>query len=224
VTLRRLIECCAAGCRSIRQNWGYRLKETTKPTLDPTTWVDAHGDYLYRYALARVKSADTAEELVQETLLAALAARKSFQGRSTERSWLTGILKRKVVDWLRETLRQRANQEPLEDQWAKSLFTSAGKWNAKPIYWSVDETGQSLVQSEFREALALCLGKIPPRLRHAFVLWHMDERPTDEICKAIGATATNLGVMLYRARLRMSQCLTVNWFSEATDQLSGERP
>jgi RNA polymerase sigma-70 factor (TIGR02943 family) len=200
------------------------LKDISAVKLDPTTWVDAHGDYLYRYALARVKNADTAEELVQETLLAALAARQSFQGRSTERSWLTAILKRKVVDWLRETLRQRANHEPMEDRSAESLFTRAGKWNAKPLYWSADETGNSLEQSEFREVLAACLGKIPPRLRHAFVLWHLDEQPTDEICKAIGATANNLGVMLYRARLRMSQCLTLNWFEPVSEARSGAQP
>jgi RNA polymerase sigma-70 factor (ECF subfamily) len=189
-------------------------RSVTAPLLDPTTWVDAHGDYLYRFALARVHSLEVAEELVQQAFLAALTARHSFRGRSSERTWLTAILKRKVVDWLREAVRRAARQEPLPGKSVGMIFTRAGKWKKKPDEWSSDDPGQEMNRAEFRVTLAACLGKLPTRLRLAFVLRHMDEESADEIRKAIGVSATNLAVMLHRARLRLWRCLTVNWFGE----------
>ena len=195
----------------------------TTPILDPSTWVDAHGDYLYRFSLARVRNPEVAEELVQETLLAALTARHSFRGRSTERSWLTAILKRKVVDWLRQTVRRRAKQEPLPDKATEAFFTGTGKWKNKPDEWSPNDPGHEMTRAEFRKILSECLGKLPARLRHAFVLRHMDEQSTDEVCKTIGVSATNLWVMLHRSRLRLWRCLTVNWFREDPEELSEGR-
>jgi RNA polymerase sigma-70 factor (ECF subfamily) len=176
--------------------------------------VDAHGDYLYRFALARVHRPEVAEELVQQAFLAALAARRSFRGRSSERTWLTAILKRKVADWLRDVVRQRVRQEPLPGKTLDTLFTRAGKWKKKPDEWSADDPGREMNRAEFRAALAACLGKLPARLRQAFVLRHVDEESADEIRKVVGVSATNLGVMLHRARLRLWRCLTVNWFEE----------
>ena len=194
------------------------------PTLDPATWVDAHGDYLYRFALVRVRDRDAAEELVQDSLLAALTARHSFGGRCSERSWLTAILKRKVIDWLRMSVRQRARQEPLPDKWIAAQFSHSGKWKAKPDEWAADDPGRSMTRDEFRAALAACLDHLPARLRHAFVLRHVDERTADEVCKAVGASAPNLWVMLHRARLRLWRCLTVNWFGEDPEARSEGRP
>lgn len=184
------------------------------PTLDPATWVDAHGDYLYRFALVRVHNRDAAEELVQESLLAALTARHSFRGKCTERSWLTAILKRKVIDWLRADVRRRARQEPLPDKWADSQFTRVGKWKKKSDEWSADDPGFEMTSADFRETLSACLEKLPPRVRQAYVLKHLDEQSADEVCKAVDVSASNLWVMLHRARLRLWRCLAVNWFGE----------
>src|SRR5262245_39702304 len=189
----------------------------TFPATDPTTWVDRHGDYLYRYARARVHDPDATEELVQEALLAALAARDRFQGRATERSWLTAILKRKVIDWLREKVRRRARERPLPDRWAEGLFTRWGKWKVSPVHWRPDDPGREMTRREFREVLAACLGNLPVRLRQAFVLRHMEEETPEAVCRSVGATSANLWVMLHRARL-LWRCLTVNWFGdEAAD-------
>jgi RNA polymerase sigma-70 factor (ECF subfamily) len=176
--------------------------------------VDAHGDSLYRFALARVGDPESAEELVQQALLAALAARHAFRGRSSERTWLTAILKRKVADWLREAVRRRAREEPMPDKAADALFTRGGRWRKKPDEWSADDPGREMNRAEFRAALAGCLGKLPARLRQAFILRHVDEESADDIRQAVGATATNLAVMLHRARVRLWRCLTVNWFGE----------
>ncbi len=186
----------------------------TTPRLDPAMWVDLHGDHLYRFALARVCDQETAQELVQQALLAALTARHLFRGHSSERTWLTAILKRKVADSLRTAVRRRVRQELDLDKAMGSRFTRNGKWKQKPGEWSSDDPGQELNRAEFRKTLDGCLSKLPTRLRQVFVLKYMDEEAVDDIRKTTGVTATNLAVMLHRARLRLWQCLTVNWFGE----------
>lgn len=191
------------------------------PALDPDTWVDAHGDYLYRFAYARVRDRDAAEELVQEALLSALAARHRFAGRSSERTWLVGILKRKVTDWLRAEIRRRARERPKSDRWADGLFTRSGKWKVKPGDWSADDPGREMTRAAFWAALTGCLDKLPVRLRRAFVLRHVDGLPAAEVRPAVGASEANLWVMLHRARLRLWRCLAVNWFED--DPAEGDR-
>lgn len=191
--------------------------------LDPKRWVDVHGDYLLRFAMARVRNREAAEELVQETLLAALSARDSFRGQATERSWLTAIMKRKVMDWLRRVVLQRARQEIQCDEWADGLFSSGGKWKTKPGDWSVAAPDQAMIRTEFWQTLARCLDKVPSRLRRAFVLRHLDEESVATVQSMLGVSAANVWVMLHRARLRLWRCMSVNWYDEATPQpLEGE--
>src|SRR5262245_12855230 len=93
---------------------GKSMKPASRPVhadvpaakIDPRSWVDEHGDCLYRYALVRVRTPEVAEDLVQETLLAAVRSQDKFAGRSSERSWLVGILKNKVVDYYRKLGRE----------------------------------------------------------------------------------------------------------------------
>ena len=184
------------------------------PILDPATWVDAHGDYLYRFALARMRHHESAEEVVQRTLLAALTARHSFRGRCSERTWLTAILKRKVADYLRDAVRLRDREQSFPDRPNEDLFTGAGKWRQKPDEWSGENPGRTIHQAEFRQVLSNCLGRLPSRLRLVFVMTHLDEASAEQSRGTAGVTATNLAVMLHRARLRLWRCLTVNWFGE----------
>ena len=186
----------------------------TAPLLDPATWVDDHGDYLYQFALVRVADPEAAEDVVQQALLAALVARHAFHGRASERTWLTAILKRKVADWLRAAVRRRVREEPMPDKVAVGLFTRGGTWKAKPGEWSADDPGRELNRAEFREALAGCLGKLPAKVRQAFVLRHVDEESVDEIRAAVGVTASHLAVMLHRARARLWRCLSLTWFGD----------
>ena len=75
--------------------------------LAPETWVDQHGDALYRFALRRVTDPELADDLVQETFLEGLSARSSFTGGSSVRTWLTAILKHKIIDQYRRSGRTR---------------------------------------------------------------------------------------------------------------------
>ena len=89
----------------------------------PETWVNEYGDFLYRFALSRVKDPSVAEDLVQETFLAALRARENFKGRSAGRTWLIAILKHKIVDYIRKKIREPASDkiETLSDPGVRIL-------------------------------------------------------------------------------------------------------
>jgi RNA polymerase sigma-70 factor (TIGR02943 family) len=179
---------------------------------NPAGWVDQYGDYLFRYALSRLRQREVAEDLVQETFVAALRARERFAGASSERTWLTGILKRKIVDHLR----RKGHEQPVSDltasdRWAEALFDERGNWKKKPGKWPSDPSA-ALEKQEFWAIFRACLGKLPERLANAFTLREMEELDSREVCKALNVSANNLWVMLHRARLGLWRCLEVNWF------------
>jgi RNA polymerase sigma-70 factor (ECF subfamily) len=181
------------------------------PNQSPAVqWVASHGDALYRYALGRVGNPDAAEDLVQETLLAALAAKSSFAGLSAERTWLIGILKHKLVDHLRKSLRQRPLSELQADD-SLDPFNKSGHWTVRVSKWHGDPR-QALENAEFRKVLAACMSKLPPRIAQVFWLREAESVSCSDLCKELEITPTNVWTMLYRARLRLQQCLSVNWF------------
>jgi RNA polymerase sigma-70 factor (ECF subfamily) len=189
------------------------MKAIAKP--DPTSWVDDYGDDLYRYAVFRVRNPETAEELVQETFLAGLKARESFSGRSSVKTWLFGILKHKIID----TFRRKDREKPLsafdgdEAEGAdEGFFDRSGHWNRPLQEWGEDP-GVLARNREFREVLARCVADLPERLQRAFVLRELEDLERDEIRKILDVTATNFGVMLHRARVRVRACLESNWFA-----------
>ena len=185
---------------------------------NPERWVDDHGDVLYRYALARVREAAVAEDLVQETFVAALKAQDRFTGQSAERTWLTGILKHKLIDYYRKNAREVPFDplEPLPPALA-AQFDANGHWQAAtgfgPQDWGPDAAGAAANQ-EFWEIVDSCLGKLPPRAAQAFALRELEDLPGEEICQVLQVTATNLWVLLHRARMQLRRCLELNWFGK----------
>jgi RNA polymerase sigma-70 factor (ECF subfamily) len=178
---------------------------------DPESWVDDYGDFLYRFALSRVKDPDVAEDLVQETFLAALRSRESFKGRSAGRTWLIAILKHKIVDYIRKKIREPSSDkiEALTGL-VDSNFDESGKWQVRPRKWSINPA-KIYEQKEFFAVLYHCLAELPERLAEAFMLREMDGLGTTEVCKALDITATNSWVMLYRARMSLQRCLEDRW-------------
>jgi RNA polymerase sigma-70 factor (ECF subfamily) len=178
---------------------------------DPESWVDHYGDFLYRFALSRVKDHAVAEDLVQETFLAALRARESFKGRSAGRTWLIAILKHKIVDYIRKKIREPSTDkiETLTDM-MDSDFDDGGKWQVRPRKWAINP-GKIYEQKEFFDVLYHCLAELPGRLAEAFMLREMDGLSTAEVCKVLNITATNSWVMLYRARMSLRRCLENKW-------------
>ncbi|MBF0485082.1 MAG: sigma-70 family RNA polymerase sigma factor [Candidatus Omnitrophica bacterium] len=182
---------------------------------DPATWVDQHGDYLFRYSLMRVRNRELAENLVQETFLAALSARKSFSGRSSEKTWLVGILKHKLMDQYRKNFREKSVTElqTNDEQTIDQFYDAVGHPKQYPKTWMPDP--QAVLHSkEFWEVFHGCLDRLPQRTATAFVMRELDDRSTEDICRELGITPTNLWVMLHRARLQLRELLEKNWFEK----------
>ena len=198
----------------IRESAATDAKYRGERDLDPQLWFERHGDYLYCYARKRVRRGEVAEDLVQETLLAAWRGRAHFAGRASERSWLTAILKRKLIDHLRRKARDQIRFESSEGEPEEKRFSGSNKWKSPPKKWknhTPDADGDA-DRFEFWEVLHGCLDKLPRRLRETFALRHLDEKPAEEICEAIDISPANLWVMLHRARAGLLKCLTKNWY------------
>ena len=179
--------------------------------LNPDVWVDQHGDILFRFAFQRVRDESVAEDLVQETFLAAMRAKDRFKGQSSERTWLFSILKHKIIDHYRRKKFQRSDMN-VED-FAESMdkfFSENGKWRIQPTNWDINPV-EAYEQKEFIDTFYQCLSNISQRLADAFVHREVDGLSTEEICKAMDITASNCWVMLYRARMLLRRCIETNW-------------
>ncbi len=154
-----------------------------------------------------------AEEVVQETFLAALRARERFEGQSTERTWLVGILKHKINDYFRRIAREKpAPEGDLMERELSEVFDERGGWKTPstgPKEWM--DPGGALDRQQFWEVMKRCLGELPPRMASAFSLREIDDMATEEICTLLNITKSNLWVMLHRARTHLRQCLEVNY-------------
>lgn len=184
------------------------------PMPSPEEWVDLYGNYMYRYALARLSDPEIAQDMVQEALVAAIHAFKRFEGKSSIKTWLIAILKRKIVDHFR---RARKNQhfDNIEET-ANSVeraFDDSGHWLARPSTWTVNP-GEAYEQQEFIDILYRCVSELPDRLAEIFMLREFEELSTEQICRKLDITESNSWVMLYRARLQLRSCLEVNWLSD----------
>jgi RNA polymerase sigma-70 factor, ECF subfamily len=168
---------------------------------------------LMRFARAQLRHDSLAEDVVSETLLALLEKPEGFEGRSSLRTYATGILKFKILDVLRARGRE-VHIEPLDEQTLDdaldALFAADGHWREPPPTWQQPE--RALEQSQFFAALQACVDKLPARLGRIFMMREWLEMETDAICAELGITASNCGVMLYRARMGMRECLELNWF------------
>ncbi len=167
---------------------------------------------LLRYAQLQLRNPAWAEDAVSETLLAALEKPESFAGRAQPKTWLIGILKHKLVDQVRKHSREvqvttdEDDGQALED----GLFDEGGHFRETPAEWG---DPQALVgQTQFIKVLDACVEKLPNQLGRVFLMREWLELDTDEICKELSITPTNLWVMLHRARLRLRECLQINWF------------
>lgn len=180
---------------------------------DPASWVDEHGGYLFRFALHRVGCVETAEDLVQETFLAALRSARSFEGRSSFRTWLTGVLRHKIVDRMRQGQPAADGTIDAFERWSEGLFKDNGKWRRGPQAWR-PLPGNDDERTELTKAIENCLGKLPPQTAEMFVLREQHDVPADRLADSLGITTAHLWVRLHRARLALRKCLESSWFQE----------
>jgi RNA polymerase sigma-70 factor (TIGR02943 family) len=178
-----------------------------KAAVNPEVWLQEFGDYLFHYALSRLRDADSAEEAVQETFVAGLKAAEQYSGKGEERAWLLGILKRKIIDLVRRRNRSPALQSSdMDEGWLEGLFDATGHWRADPRFLAV-QPSDIMERQEFWDAFRECLGKLPQRHADVFVLREIDECESEKICKELEISPSNLWVLLHRARLQLAKCL-----------------
>ena len=187
--------------------------------VDPAfaSQINTHRGYLLRVAQLQLRDHDLAEDVVQETLVAALAG-SGFSGKSSLKTWLTGILKHKIVDAIRRKQREPLavasfgnieNELDIDD--FDALFTDKGSWDAPPADWGDPE--ESLNRRQFMDMMDFCLERLPPNPARVFMMREVMELETEEICKELAITANNLWVILYRGRMALRHCLEQNWFA-----------
>jgi len=169
---------------------------------------------LLKYALLQLRNAAWAEDAVSETLLAALEKPQSFAGKSQLKTWLVGILKHKLVDQMRRNCREMSMTAEDGEDLDEELFKPDGHWRDAPQEWGDPE--HTLHQLDFMRVLDACVEKLPGQQGRLFMMREWLELETDEICKVLDISPTNLWVMLHRARLRLRECLQLNWFSTAS--------
>jgi RNA polymerase sigma-70 factor (ECF subfamily) len=186
--------------------------------LDPSEWADRYGDYLFRYAMLRLRDRAAAEDLVQETFLSALSAHDSFSGNSSESTWLVGILKHKIADHFR----RQAREAPLGDNDLRehpdpSSFDGSGHWASGPTDWG-GNPADLYREKKFLDQFMECLSGLSPSHANAFTLREIEGADTGEICKVLNVTETNLWVILHRARMQLRRCLETRWFNRRTEK------
>jgi RNA polymerase sigma-70 factor, ECF subfamily len=182
---------------------------------DFATRIQGHRSYLLRVAVLQLRDTDLAEDVVQDTLLAALQGEAGFSGRSSLKTWLTGILKHKIVDAIRKKAREPArstlDEESRIDDF-DALFDETGHWESPPSSdWGDPEV--QLARAQFFDIVEFCLDKLPPNTARVFMMREVMELDAGEICKELSITSTNLWVILYRARVALRLCLEQHWFA-----------
>ena len=196
------------------------MRSVAKKMCDPAAWVDDYSDYLYGFAISRVRNEAAAEDLVQETLLSAIQSLETFEEKSSEKTWLCGILKHKIIDFCRKSSREvELTDEEADMSSYDYLFRGEGVWKGhwteenSPQVWNENPHGM-LEKSEFRDAFLGCLMELPERVANAFTLREIDGYAAFEICKVLMISPNNYWVMIHRARLHLRRCIDMNWFKK----------
>jgi RNA polymerase sigma-70 factor (ECF subfamily) len=185
-----------------------------RPGIDPLE-LEKYRPQLVKFAMLQLRNTSSAEDVVQETLLAALQSGSGFAGQSSVKTWLVGILKHKIID----LIRKRSREQPLEnadeemdiEAFQDSIYADNGHFRESPAEWGDPEA--SLSERRFFEALERCMEGLPKKTARAFTLREVMGLETEEICKELGITASNCWVLLYRARMALRECLEGRWFA-----------
>ncbi len=179
----------------------------------PNLWVMNYGDYLYGYASTRIDDKELARDLVQETFLAALQGWGKFDGRSSEKTWLTAILKNKIFDvYRKKSSSLNKHTISIDSSDTDEFFEESGHWKQGkyPEPFAI-EGSVALENKEFDGILKSCLKKLPPLWRSVFTMKHIDEESSDDICAQLEITSSNFWVISHRAKVNLRDCVQKNW-------------
>ncbi len=178
--------------------------------------LEAMRPQLVRFAHLQLRNQELAEDAVQDALVAVLEKPERFASQSSLRTYVTGILKYKIIDNLRLATRERqldCAEDQSEDDAIDALFAADGHTLEQPREWGNPDA--TLQQKDFFKVLEVCLEKLPAKTARIFMMREWLELDTDEICKELAITTANAWVLLYRARMRLRACLDLNWFGNS---------
>lgn len=190
------------------------LKENIKQTTIKD-WVIAHSDTLYTWALSKTSSIEIAEDLVQETFLAATVSYDKFQNKSNPKTWLFSILNNKIIDHYRKKSNAPSSLDQLKEQKANqftnSLFNENEKWNPSEMNSIWDDEMNLLDDINFNKTMNFCMEDLPEKWRIAISSKYLLERTAEEICQELELTTTNYWQIIHRAKLLLKKCIEKHW-------------
>mgnify|MGYP003109034119 CR=1 FL=1 len=182
-----------------------------KHLINPDQWIDRYSDYLFNFTVSRVNDREKAKDLVQDTFFAGLKSMKNFKGEASERTWLISILKRKIIDHYRKINSKKGQAE------VRMTYNSTedeGDWLEERIADPFDKTAQDTLENdELGDAIYNCLDKLPEKQATVFKMKTIEGLETETICNELNITASNLWVIVHRARTAMADCMEKTWFN-----------
>tara|TARA_B110000967_G_scaffold190670_1_gene215589 strand:- start:1072 stop:1632 length:561 start_codon:yes stop_codon:yes gene_type:complete len=185
---------------------------TPNHTINPNNWIKLYSDYLFNYTISRVNDREIARDLVSETFLSGLKSMENFRGKASERTWLTSILKRKVIDHYRKINSIKGKAEVRMNY--SNSSESEGDWLEERVADSFDKTAEDIMENtELGDAIYNCIGKLPEKQAQVFEMKTIIGYDTETICNELKITASNLWVQIHRARTALAACLEKNWFN-----------
>lgn len=185
------------------------------PGISADALIALRADML-RFARLQMRNAEHAEDMVQETIEAALRHASSFAGQSTLKTWVFAILRNRIIDHLRQDSRSVPMSSLVadDDDWQErleTLFNERGGWRdgPRPVAWPTPE--QSMQSRQFWVVFETCLDRLPANTGRVFMMREFLGFESDEICSRLGISTSNCHVILHRARLRLRNCMQDGW-------------
>lgn len=176
--------------------------------------LEEHADYLFSYAMLKLRNKALAEDMVQDTLVSAIAASDGFTAQASVRTWLTTILKNRMIDhWRRQgreiSVTDLIGDHENEDSSMEDFFNEAGRWFEMPkAYPSPDK---AMENKQFWSIFEQCLSRLKPRQAEIFFAREIHGMSNDEIRENFAVSESNVWVLMHRARLSLGKCLDFNW-------------
>lgn len=179
-------------------------------TLNPEQWNLSYREYLLRFALQRISDYGSAEDIVQDTFLSGWNARRQFRGDCSEKTWLTGILRNKIIDhYRRNSRRPSVIASDLDGPADESGSVS---WmDRQPDLRPVNRPGSETDKREFLDELDRAVNSLPEKMGLAYRMREIEGQSTEEITRKLGITKANLWVLIHRAKQALGEQLEANW-------------
>ena len=183
------------------------MNQSSNNQLDPRFWVEKYGDIFYQYAIRRLNNAQAAEDVVQETFLAAMKSSVNFRGDSLESTWLSSILRKKTVDVIRKRERQRKVQ-PVVDGAELNDFSEDQCLQVIGASFSISPS-KAMTDEELLKLVETSLANLPKNQADVFVLRELEQLEPEAICELLDISRKNLWVRLYRARVALAKSISL---------------